>query len=423
MLLWVVVKRTQLTKLVRERNQGANISMSAIKAGMSRTTARNYLRQEDVMEQRQAPHNWRTREDPLEEVWPRAVAMLREAPELEAKALFEYLAQSHPGGIKDKLLRTFQRRVRSWRLAEGPEKEVFFTQDHKPGEELAVDWTDMGDLGIMIEGKELAHKLFHAVLPYSNWEWAVRARSESTLSLRGGLKAALGRLGRVPRRLLTDHSSTATHQLKKDGAERGFNAEYLGICAHYGIEPRTINVGRPQENGDCESANGHLKRRIRQHLLLRGSRDFGSEHEYDRFLVGVLEAANRLRTERLGEELAAMRETAVEDLPDYRELMVTVWNDSTIRVRKLRYSVPGRLIGAKLLARIYENRIVLLDGARDVAQLPRNGGDRGAVIDFRHVIGHLLRKPGAFAGYRWREELFPAPVFRAAYDHLTRVSH
>jgi len=137
----------------------------------------------------------------------------------------------------------------------------------------------------------------------------------------------------------------------------------------------------------------------------------------------VLEAANRLRTERLGEELAAMRETAVEDLPDYRELMVTVWNDSTIRVRKLRYSVPGRLIGTKLLARIYENRIVLLDGAREVAQLPRNGGDRGAVIDFRHIIGHLLRKPGAFAGYRWREELFPAPVFRAAYDHLTRVSH
>jgi len=418
----VVVKRTQLTKLVSERNQGANISMSAIKAGMSRTTARNYLRQDDVMEQRQVPHTWRTREDPLEALWPQALAMLRQAPELEDKALFEHLAQSHPGGVKDGLLRTFQRRVRSWRLAEGPEKEVFFTQDHKPGEVLAVDWTDMDGLGIMIEGKFLAHKLFHGVLPYSNWEWAVRARSESTLSLRGGLKAVLGRLGRVPRQLLTDHSSTATHQLKRDGAERGFNEEYLGICAHYGIEPRTINVGRPQENGDCESSHGHLKRRIGQHLLLRGSRDFSNEEEYDRFLVGVLESANRLRTKRLGEDLAAMRETAIEDLPDYRELMVSVGNNSTIRVRKLRYSVPSRLIGTKLLARIYENRIVLLDGAQEVAQLPLNGGDRGAVIDFRHVIGHLLRKPGAFAGYRWREEMFPAPVYRATYDHLTRNS-
>jgi len=136
----------------------------------------------------------------------------------------------------------------------------------------------------------------------------------------------------------------------------------------------------------------------------------------------VLEGANRLRTKRLGEDLAAMRETAIKDLPDYRELMVSVGNNSTIRVRKLRYSVPSRLIGTKLLARIYENRIVLLAGAQEVAQLPLNGGDRGAVIDFRHVIGHLLRKPGAFVGYRWREELFPAPVFRVAYDHLTRTS-
>lgn len=422
-LLRVVVKRTQLTKLVYERNQGANISMSAIKAGMSRTTARNYLRQDNGLEQRRVPHNWRTREDPLEAVWPQALEMLRQAPELEAKALFEHLAQIHPGGIKDGLLRTFQRRVRSWRLAEGPEKEVFFPLDHKPGEVLAVDWTDMGGLGIMIEGKILAHRLFHAVLPYSNWEWAVRAQSESSLSLRGGLKATLGRLGRVPRQLLTDHSSSATHQLKRGGAERGFNEEYLGICAHYGIEPRTINVGRPQENGDCESANGHLKRRIGQHLLLRGSRDFASEEDYERFLCGVLESANRLRKKRLGEELAAMRETAVADLPDHRELMVSVGNNSTIRVRKQSYSVPSRLIGMKLVARVYQNRIVFLAGAQEVAQLPLGGGDCGAVIDFRHVMGHLLRKPGAFADHRWREEMFPAPVYRAAFDHLARAGH
>ena len=416
----VVVSRTQLTKLVNERNRGSTISMSAMKAGVSRKTAGKYLKQDNALEQRRVPHTWRTREDPLEGVWPRALEMLREAPELEGKALFSHLAEGHPGGLKPGLLRTFQRRVKGWRLAEGPEKEVFFTQDHPPGKTLAVDWTDMGGVGITIQGKVLTHKLFHTVLPYSNWEWAVRAHSESVLSLRGGLKATLERLGRVPRELLTDHSSTATHQLHRGGAERGFNEEYLGICAHYGLEPRTINVGRPQENGSCESSHGHLKRRIRQHLLLRGSRDFASEEEYDLFLIKVLESANRLRGERLGEELAAMGERVVGELADYRELMVTVGNNSTIRLRKLRYSVPSRLIGAKLLARIYENGIVLLAGAQEVARLPLNGGDRGAVIDFRHVIGHLLRKPGAFASYRWREELFPAPVYRAAYDHLTR---
>jgi len=396
--------------------------MSAMKAGMSRNTARKHLRQNDVTEQRREPHTWRTRPDPLDAIWPAALAMLRQAPELEAKALFEHLAADRQDEIKPGLLRTFQRRVKAWRLKEGAEKEVFFTQQVKPGETLAVDWTDMKSLNITVEGKTLNHKLFHAVLPYSNWEWAVRAQSESVLSLRGGLKAVLARLGRVPRRLLTDQSSTATHQLSRDGARRGFNEEYLGICAHYGLEPRVINVARPQENGCCESAHGHLKRRIQQHLLLRCSRDFRSESEYDLFLIGVLESANRLRAARLAEELAVMSEKAIADLPDYRELMVTVGSNSTIRLRKQVYSVPSRLIGEKLLARIYENRIVLLKGPVEVAQLHLGKSDRGAVIDFRHLIGHLLRKPGAFACYRWREEMFPAPVYRAAYDHLERTA-
>ena len=163
----VVVKRTQLIKLARERSLGRTITMSAIKAGMSRNTVRKDLRQNDVSEQRRVPHTWRTREDPLAAVWPRAEEMLRQAPELEAKALFEHLAQDvgqkeriHPG-----LLRTFQRRGRGWRLKEGAEKEVFSTQDVKPGESLAVDWTDMKTLCITIQGREFDHTLFHAVLP------------------------------------------------------------------------------------------------------------------------------------------------------------------------------------------------------------------------------------------------------------------
>jgi hypothetical protein len=392
-----------------------------MKAGMSRKTAGKYLSQDKVLEQRRVPHAWRTRVDPLAEIWPMALEMLGDAPELEAKALFEHLMGSGSpagGGVAEKHLRTFQRRVRDWRLEHGPGKEVFFTQDHPPGKTLAMDWTDMGGLGITIGGRALKHKLFHAVLPYSNWEWAVRAQSESTLSLRAGLKATLGRLGRVPQELLSDHSSTATHQLRRGVAERGFNEEYLSICAHVGITPRTINVGRPQENGSCETSHGHLKRRIKQHLLLRGSADFASVEEYDSFLVKVLESGNLRRTKRLGEELAAMPERQIADLADYRELMVSVRNDSTIRVNKMVYSVPCRLIGVKLLARIGENEIALLVGAREVARLPLSRGDRGAVIDFRHLIGDLLRKPGAFAGYRWREELFPSLVYRATYDRL-----
>lgn len=396
--------------------------MSAMKSGMSRNTARKYLRQKDAQEQRAIPHSWKTRKDPLEKIWAQAQEMLRKAGDLEAKALFEFLLKTEgKGEIEQGMLRTFQRRVKKWRLSEGPEKEVFFPQDHAPGETLAIDWTDMKQLGITICGRPLEHKLFHAVLPHSNWEWAVRAQSESMLSLRGGLKASLTRLGRVPRKLLVDHSSTATHQLGRDGKSRGFNPEFLSVCSHYGLEPRVINVARPQENGDCEVAHGHLKRRIVQHLLLRGSRDFASEEEYDSYLMGILEGANKLREEALGRELAVMKELGSWDLPDYREVMVRVGNNSTIRVSKRVYSVPSRLIGAKLLARIYESRIVLLEGATEVAQLPVVPGVGGAVIDLHHIIGHLVRKPGAFACYRWKEELFPSLIYRSAFDYLERT--
>ena len=395
--------------------------MSANKAGMSRDTARKHLPQNNTLQQERKPHTWRTRKDPLEDIWPEAQKMLSDAPELEAKALFEHFDQRHPGGLKPRLLRTFQRRVRAWRLKNGQEKEIFFTQDHAPGKVIAVDWTDMKKLGITVQGQPFMHKLFHAVLPYSNWRWATIARSESALSLRCGLKASLGRLGRIPREILSGHSATATHQIKLGQAERDFNEEYLKICDHYGLTPRTINVGCPQENGTCESSHGHLKRRMTQHLLLHGSRDFESEMKYEEFLSLVLESANERCTDRLGKELAAMREGPVPDLPDYREVMVSVSNNSTIRLRKLVCSVPSRLIKSKLLARIYENKIILLNGAQEVAQSPLGRGDRGAVIDCRHHIGHLVRKPGAFAGYRWREELFPALACRAAYDHLERT--
>jgi hypothetical protein len=81
--------------------------------------------------------------------------MLYEAPELEAKALFEHLAQSLGEEFESGLLWTFQRRVRQWRLAEGPEKEVAFTHNHAPGAMLVVAWTDMGSLGITMPGSLL----------------------------------------------------------------------------------------------------------------------------------------------------------------------------------------------------------------------------------------------------------------------------
>src|SRR6266478_7073560 len=134
-------------------------------------------------------------------------------------------------------------------------------------------------------------QLVHAVLPYSNWEWARVCFSESYLSLKRGLQSALVELGGCPRFCQSDQSSTATHVRGRSEGQRSgreYNARYLGLLAHYGLEPAVIGVGEPHENGDVESAHGHLRTAIDQALRLAGSRQFASVAQYEGFLFELL---------------------------------------------------------------------------------------------------------------------------------------
>jgi hypothetical protein len=413
-----MITKQQYRKLMSEYQETGSLTDSAMKADMSRPTARKYFKAAQPPDELQAKHTWRTRNDPLVEIWPPALVMLEEAPDLEAKALFEYLLERSPGTVQEQHLRTFQRRVKLWRLQYGPDKEVFFPQDWEAGRAMQLDWTHAEELAVTIAGQPYEHLLCHCVLPHSNWEWATRCLSESLLSCRQGLQAALHRLGKVPAELRVDHSSAATHRVGGGGTGREFNEQFVSLCGHYSLAPRTIGIERPNENGDVESANGHLKRRLRQHLLLRGSRDFESEGAYEGFLHQVLERGNQSRRENLAVELALMKPLPPTRLSEYDEVCCTVGSASTIRVKKVGYSVPARLIGQQLKVEVYERELKLYSGRELLLSLPRHGGDRGVVLDYRHVIDHLLRKPGAFERYRYREQLFPSRSFRQAYDQL-----
>jgi transposase len=413
-----MITKQQYHRLMHEHQAHGNITVSALKADTSRPTARKYVRAGKPPAEVQSKHTWRTRPDPLSGIWPQAEAMLEAAPELEAKALFEHLSERCPGTVEEEHLRTFQRRVHQWRLRRGPDHEVFFPQDRSPGHAVQLDWTHATELGISIGGQRYDHLLCHVVLPYSNWQWATRCQSESLLSLRHGLQEALQRLGKVPVELQVDNSSAATHQIAAGLAEREFNKDFLSICEHFGLRPRTINIDCPNENGDVESANGHLKRRLNQHLLLRGSREFASEVAYEDFLGLAFNKANARRAKAVEEELSVMRALPPTRLSEYEEVYCPVSKYSTIRVKKVGYSVPARLIGQEVKVEISENELKIYFGRELLLTVPRECGDRGVVLDYRHVIDHLLRKPGAFERYRYRQELFLTPIFREAYDQL-----
>jgi hypothetical protein len=413
-----MITKQQYHRLMNEHQAHGNITVSALKADMSRPTARKYVRAGKPPAELHAKHTWRTRPDPLSGIWPQAEAMLEAAPELEAKTLFEHLSERSPEAMEEQHLRTFQRRVQQWRVQHGPDKEVFFPQDRSPGHAAQLDWTHAAELGISIRGQRYDHLLCHVVLPYSNWQWATRCQSESLLSLRHGLQEALQRLGKMPLELQVDNSTAATHQIASGLAERTFNKDFVSICEYYGLTPRTINIECPNENGDVESGNGHLKRRLSQHLLLRASRDFEGEAAYDDFLGQVLNKGNARRTKAVDQELAVMRPLPPTRLVEYEEVYCPVSKYSTIRVKKVGYSVPARLIGQEVKVAVSENQLQVYFGRELLLTVPRECGDRGVVLDYRHVIDHLLRKPGAFERYRYREELFLSPLFREAYDQL-----
>ena len=413
----------QVRIIMRERSQGHTQEQAAVKANLSSCkTVRKYERLGKLPSELKQSRSYRTRADPFEADWDELERMLKDAPELEAKTLFEWLCERRPEKYQEGQLRTLQRRVNEWRVMNGS-PTLTLDQVHSPGEVLQTDGTWMKDLGISLQGEPFEHLVIHSVLPYSNWEWGRVVQSESLLAIRLGLQSALVKLGHVPKIHQTDNTTAATHNLgpnQRDQSpeERGFNPEYLQLLAHFGMEPRTIHVNRPNENGDIESSNGGFKRAVVQHLLLRGSRNFESLETYEAFLWGIMEKRNAGRQVKLAEELAVMPPLTVAPWPEARELNVRVGSNGILRVGSNGYSVPSGLKSKRVTVKVFEWQIEVWYANQRVETLPRQTGVQHYHINYRHVIDSLLRKPGGFRNYRYRDDLFPRVVFRQAWEAL-----
>jgi transposase len=401
--------------------KGESLVTAAAKSGMSERTARRYRGLGKLPSEVKAAHSWRTREDPFAEVWPEVEALLARDSGLQAKTVFEELQRRHPGRFGPGQLRTLQRRFRDWRALHGAQQEVYFAQSHRPGEQGQSDFTDMGSLGITIAGERFLHLLYHFVLTYSNWESVSLCYSETFEALSEGLQGALWRLGGVPAEHRTDNLSAATHELKRSRG-RGFTERYRELLEHYGLRASKNSPGRAHENGDVESAHGGLKNALDQRLRLRGSRDFASLEAYWQWVEVRVAERNAQREARLAEERAVLGPLPARALPAYREEEVTVKRWGIIRVVNKPYSLPSRLIGHRVQVRVYADHLEARYRGQVVARPPRVRGDGLEGIDYRHLVHSLIRKPGAFRRYVYREALFPSVTFRRAYDVLAERS-
>jgi transposase len=391
------------------------LALAAAKAGMDEKTARKWRRLGKHPSEVKQPRAYRTRPDAFAEVWEEIEQLLEGEPSLEAKTIFDHLCRKYEGRYQESQLRTLQRRVKIWRALKGAPKEVFFAQEHVPGRQAQSDFTHLSELMVTIAGQVFKHLFYHFTLVYSNWEWGMICASESWESLCEGLQAALWKLGGVPAEHRTDSLTAA---VKPVGSRDEFTERYQGLLRHYGMRASHTTPNRGHENGDVEQSHHRFKRAVGQELLLRGSRDFASREDYEEFLRKMLVRRNGLRRDRIEEEVPTLRELPERRLESFSKESPKVSGNSVINIRDNYYSVPSQLIGERVEARIYAGHVEVRYAGELIERMERLRGEGKAAINYRHLIHSLVKKPGAFAHYRFRAGLFPRVIFRLAYDEL-----
>jgi transposase InsO family protein len=410
-----MISDKQYWRLMKLLNRGKTLDRAAALSDMDQKTARKYRHLGKPPSHLRQSRGYRTRADVFAGVWNELVPFLENEPEVEATTLLEYLSERYPNRFSDSHLRTLQRRVKTWRAVDGAPKEVFFEQRHLPGHQAQSDFTSFNELNITINRQPFPHLFYHFCLTYSNWETGGICFSESFEAFAEGLQNALWQLGKVPQEHRTDNLTAA---IIKVGRRDEFTAGYTALLAHYNLRASHTNPASPNENGDVEQSHRRFKSAVRQSLILRGSRDFSSREEYAAFLSQVIAKRNNRRTDKLTAEMAAMNELPAIRLADSTALKVRVSRNSTIWVKSKLYSVPSQLIGERVNVEIYAERLEVWYGEVLIEQMERVRGTGASSINYRHIIHSLVRKPGAFARFRHRQQLFPQFIFRVAYDRL-----
>jgi hypothetical protein len=419
-------------RYMAKRSGGLSQQIAADGVGISVRSAQRIDRGElQVQGQPQRGRSWRTRADPLAEVWQSVlVPMLEKAPQLEPQTLLLHLEQIRPGEEWSRRKRTLQRRVEQWQALHGPPQEVMFLQQHRPGVLGISDFTVLKCQPITIAGVVLEHRLFHFRLPYSGWGHVeVIHGGESFVALSEAWQNALTLCGGVPAEHRTD-SLSACYRNRDGSYASDFTSRYRELCSHLGVTATRNNRGVAHENGAIEGPNRHWKRRLEQQLIKRGSSDFATEAEY-RQLVGQVNATLNQRPsvqQKLTIERLHLLPVPVVRFADYEPLVVRVRSTSTIEVRSVTYSVPSRLISHQLTVHLRHDRLDLFLRSQFVETLPRlhrRAGEIGPLrrIDFRHVIESLRRKPRALLRAQLQSEILPGEVWQQLWRQLLAALH
>lgn len=396
---------------MKKLQQHKTLKKAALEAGVDPKTARKYRKLKGRCERK--PREHLTRPNPFSDHWEEIVVMLKKAPELQAPTILNYLIEKYPGQYNYGQRRSLFRRLKMWRAEHYDNNKIIFRQELKPGRQSQSDWTNMNKLKVTINGKPFKHLLFHFMLPYSRFETVMICHTESFDTLTRGYEQGITELGGIAAEHRTDNLTAATQKM---GNDRVFTERWQEFLKHYGVQPSRNNPGVSNENGSIEKSHHTLKNAIDQHLMLRQSRDFKTLEDYQIFLDKIIAKRNFPRKELIDEEMKILRPLPEKLFNETIFLYGRVTSDSLIQILSVTYSVPSRMIGLWLKIIVSREKIELDYGGKILYTLPRI--EAGVVIDYRHIIDGLVRKPGAFESYQHRAHLYPNVTFRKVHDVL-----
>lgn len=421
------ITQSEVELYMKYRNKGLTQEVAAKKLAISVRSGRTIETGQHHTSRSLKKRAYKTRTSPIDEVWDNVLEpMLNKKPNLQPKTLFLYLHRTYRDDAGKPLYdlsieRTLQRRVANWKALHGPDKDVTFSQVHYPAAQGLSDFTTLTSVTITIRGVLFKHIFYHFRLVYSKWSYLkVIQGGESLQALSEGLQEALFKLEGAPFSHRTD-SLSAAFKNKSKGAMDDLTIKYNALCQHYNMIPTRNNRGKANENGSVESSHGHIKHRITQELLLRGSTDFDSVAAYEAWIQRIVDDNNARLSRRFSEEKALLQPLPRYKTAEYEVRSVKITHQSMMTIRGMRYSLPSRLSGYTLTVHIYQRRLEIYLGSHCVLELPRRyekqHGSR-YVIDYRHVIGSLIKKPGAFRQCCYRDELLPSETYRRIWQYI-----
>ena len=400
----------------------------------------------DSHRQQESGHDSATsgpRNAPLSKYWQSTVVPWLEQnldERIKCPPILDRLMDMHPEDFesckRESLLRSLQRHVKLFYQERGTVSQksrsrtrrrnpvcrygLMIPQEHPPGREVQVDFTDCKTLNVTIQSNPFPHKLFDARLSHSGWTHIEVYLGENLAALMGGLQHTFNELGGVPEVVRKDRHGSSTQYGKPVATFRDF-------LRNYNLEQSLINTRRPWENGGVERNNGWIKANLEQALLIRGNRDFETRKDYESFVQEVVNWGNRrpVVQQKLQQEAVYLRSLPASPSPEFSPARRTINTYGIINLYERAYSVPckkrGPMPGAEVNVRLYAEHVEVYDeNWGKLACYERLHEKKGVRIDYRHVTPYILLKPNSFAKMRetWKVQMFPKETFKQAHDKL-----